>query len=180
MIQSAKILQTCNLIELKLCLYYVFIYILWRTENIKIVWKYKYFSFTTVKPVSVAGGWEPGAVSVWELEYCQKHSTAGAAGVDQVSAVLSAENKQTLVQSSPLSLVEFQRSSALNGRELQSVAKTAIFCHKEPVRASIDLSGSLWHKIAGASNSSEQSSTSSGKFYHFTSSIIQSYSVRYV
>ena len=35
-------------------------------------------------------------------------------------------------QCSPLSLVQLHRGSTLIGRELQSVAKPAISCHKEP------------------------------------------------
>ena len=56
-------------------------------------------------------------------------------------------------QSSPLPLVEVQRGSALIGRVLLA---PAIFCHKEPTL----LGCPSWHTIAGASNSSEQSSTS--------------------
>ena len=41
-----------------------------------------------------------------------------------------------LVQSSPLSLVEECRGSALIGREDHSVATPALLCHKEPARAS--------------------------------------------
>ena len=39
-------------------------------------------------------------------------------------------------QSSPLSLVEECRGSALIGRELHNVATPALLCHKEPARAS--------------------------------------------
>ena len=44
-------------------------------------------------------------------------------------------------QSSHLSLVQVQRGSALIGRELHSVTTPAILCHKEPARASKDLTG---------------------------------------
>ena len=45
----------------------------------------------------------------------------------------------------------------------------AVLCHKEPARRiqSSLIAGSLWHQIAGASNSSEQSSTSSRQHIFF-------------
>ena len=62
----------------------------------------------------------------------------------QLPEVSNLADLPCLCQPGPLSLVEECRGSALIGRELHSVARPALLCHKEPARASKAPSRGLW------------------------------------